>query len=341
MTAFSFDDTHGGHTQNGHPERPARLQAVRALLQREGLWDAALRCSTPEASRDQLERVHPGAYLDLLDTVTAAGGAQLDPDTYATADSGGIARRAVGGLLAVSDAVLTAECQNGFALVRPPGHHARPFAPMGFCLLANVALAVEHARRVHGVERVLIVDFDVHHANGTQEVFYADPDVLVVSSQQFPLWPNTGALTEVGVEEGVGATVNLPLPAGTTDAAFLGLYRRVVPVLARRHRPDVIFVSAGYDAHYLDPVGGLGLTVTGLTDTMRLLLEIADAECGGRLVAALEGGYHTDALAYSVASAFRAMADPTAPALDPLGVPPQDGPTLHRLTEAVRALHAL
>jgi acetoin utilization deacetylase AcuC-like enzyme len=340
VTVYTFDDAHALHREPGHPERPDRLAAVRTLMEREGLWDAARRLPTPEAGDEALLRVHAEAYLELLEAVAEAGGARLDPDTYATADSFAVARRAAGGLLAVTDAVLGGEAASGFALTRPPGHHARPFAPMGFCLLAHVALAVEHARAVHGVERALVVDFDVHHGNGTQEVFYGDPDVLVVSSQQYPFWPGTGAITETGVGAGEGATVNLPLPAGADDAV-VELYRRVLPPLAARHRPEAFFVSAGYDAHRFDPLGGLALSVAGLTEVVRTILEAADAHAGGRVVLALEGGYHTDALAQAVASTFRVLADPAAEALDPFGPAPASGPPLARLTEAVCALHAL
>ena len=340
MTVFTFDETHVLHREAGHPERPERLAAVRALMEREGLWDERRRLPTPEAGDEALARVHAEAYLALLDEVAAAGGARLDPDTYATADSVAVAKRAVGGLLGATDAVLEGRATNAFALTRPPGHHARPFAPMGFCLYGNVALAVRHAQAVHGLRRVLVVDFDVHHGNGTQEVFYDDPDVLVVTSQQYPFWPGSGALTQTGVGAGVGATVNLPLPAGTDDA-LVALYRRVLPPLTARHRPEAVFLSAGYDAHRLDPIGGLALSVAGLTDLVRLAREVAEAHAGGRLVAALEGGYHADALAHAVASTFRVLADPAAEALDPFGPAPAPGPSLAALEEAVCALHAL
>jgi acetoin utilization deacetylase AcuC-like enzyme len=340
MTVFTFDDAHTLHRESGHPERPERLAAVRAHLEREGLWDEARRLPTPEAGEGALARVHAEAYLALLDDVAAAGGARLDPDTYATADSIAVAKRAVGGLLGVTDAVLGRRAASGFALTRPPGHHARPFAPMGFCLYANVALAVQHARAVHGVARVLVVDFDVHHGNGTQEVFYDDPDVLVVSSHQHPFWPGTGALTETGAGAGTGTTVNLPLPAGTDDA-LVALYRRVLPPLAARHRPEVVFLSAGYDAHHLDPLGGLALSVAGLADLARLVAEVADAHAGGRLVAALEGGYHTGALAAAVTATFRVLDDPSAEVPDPFGASAAPGPSLAPLADAVRALHAL
>ena len=341
MTVFTFDPTHVHHIEAGHPERPERLVAIRAHLEADGLWDDDTRLPTPEASREALERIHAPAYLDLLDDVSAAGGAHLDPETFCTADSVGIAQRAVGGLLTVTDAVLENRATNAFALTRPPGHHARPFAPMGFCLYSNVALAIRHAQAVHGIERVLVVDFDVHHGTGTQEAFYDDPSVLVVTSQQFPLWPGTGGVTETGVGAGEGFTVNLPLPPGSSDAEVLRLYQRVLPPLVQRFRPEAVFLSAGYDAHHLDPLGGLGLSVTGLTDLTLLIMEMADIVADGRLIATLEGGYHAGALAACVSAAFHVLRNPTEAIHDPFGPADAAGPALDGLADAVRALHAL
>ena len=338
---FTFDETHALHFEPDHPERPGRLDAVQALLVHEQVWDERARLPVASASHEALLRVHPEAYLELLTHVTACGGARLDADTYATADSLAVARRAVGGLLELTDAVLEGRTTRAFALTRPPGHHARPFQSMGFCLFANVALAVEHARAAHGLQRALVVDFDVHHGNGTQEVFYSDPDILVVSSHQQPLWPGTGALTDAGVAEGKGATVNIPLPPGTGDEHLVSLYQRVLPALAERHRPDAVFLSAGYDAHHLDPLGGLALSVTGLSDLARLVADVADRYAHGRLVASLEGGYHADALAHAVLATTRIFQDPTAVVQDPFGAPSTPGPSLDGLTDALCALHGL
>ncbi len=340
MLAYAFDPTHVALGVVGHPERPARLDAAIALLEREGMLSAMRRVAADEAPRAALERVHDPSYLDLLESVTDAGGARLDPDTYCTTESYAIARRAAGGLLAVTNAVLHGDAQAGFALVRPPGHHARAFTAMGFCLLANVAIAVRHAQRAHGIRRVMVVDFDVHHGNGTQEAFYEDPDVLVVSSQQYPFWPGTGAITETGAGAGEGATVNIPVPAGTGDA-LASLYQRVLPVLAKRFEPEVVFVSAGYDAHWKDPVGGLALSVAGLASIAGTIAEVADAHCGGRLIAALEGGYHTGALAAGVLGTLRVMEDGAALVDDPYGPAPARGSDLVRVREALEALHGL
>jgi acetoin utilization deacetylase AcuC-like enzyme len=187
---------------------------------------------------------------------------------------------------------------------------------------------------------VLVVDFDVHHGNGTQEAFYDDPDVLVVTSQQYPFWPGSGAITETGAGEGQGATVNVPVPAGTGDALST-LYERILPPLAARFRPEAVFVSAGYDAHWMDPLGGLTLSVGGLANIARVIAEVADVHAGGRVIAALEGGYHTGALAAGVAATMRVMQDGGAHVDDPFGPAPSRGSDLVRVTEALASLHGL
>lgn len=340
MTTISFLDGHAAHAQPGHPERPARLDAVRAAIQADPALAAIPRLSGFPASVDDLARVHPEAYLDLLDTFCATGGGQLDPDTYATPASWDVARQACGDLLALVDAVCTGRTQNAFALGRPPGHHARPFQGMGFCLLSNVAVAARHAQAVHGAERVMIVDVDVHHGNGTQEAFYSDPSVLFVSSQQEGLFPGTGALEEIGAGVGEGSTVNLPVPGGTGDG-LVDLYRAVLPPLAARFQPDLVLISAGFDAHRLDPLGGLGMSVSGLVDLLGVVHEAADQWAEGRLVLSLEGGYNPDALAACVAATLHRLGDPTAEVVDPFGPSHLDAPDLGPLTEAVRALQGI
>lgn len=340
MTATSFLEGHAAHAAAGHPERPARLDAIRSAIEADPALDALVRLSGFPASREALERVHDPAYLDLLDVFCITGGGQLDVDTYATDASCEVARQGCGDLLALVDAVLTGRATNAFALTRPPGHHARPMQAMGFCLLSNVAVAARHAQAEHGAERVMIVDIDVHHGNGTQEAFYDDPSVLFVSSQQEDIYPGSGHLGETGAEAGEGATVNLPVPDGTGDR-LVDLYRAVLPPLAERFRPDVVLVSAGYDAHRLDPLAGLGLSVTGLADLVGVAHEAADRWAGGRLVLSLEGGYHAEALAAGVAATLRRLLDPAGAVDDPFGQSRLDEPDLGPLTEAVRALHGL
>ena len=339
MTVISVQDGDGAHAQPGHPERPARLAAARDALGADPELARLTRVRGEPAARPALERVHSADYLDYLESVCARGGGDLDADTYATAASLDVARQSCGNLLAVVDAVMSGEASNGFALGRPPGHHARPSAAMGFCLLSHAAVAARHAQ-ARGAGRVMIVDLDVHHGNGTEEAFFDDPSVLFVSSHQAGLYPSTGALADVGVGTGRGATVNMPVPAGTGDE-LAGLYRDVLPPLAARFRPDLVVLSLGTDAHRLDPLGGLSVSVAGLADAATAVLEIADAHAGGRIVGTLEGGYHVGALAATVVAVLRRFRDPAAEVSDPFGPtsrPPQD---LAPLAEAVRQRHGL
>ena len=339
MTLLSLRDDHAAHASPGHPERPARLDAVRDAIQADAVLSGLLRLQGQPASRQALERVHAPAYLDLTEVFCTSGGGALDVDTYATPDSYRIAREACGDLLAITDAVLRGEAANGFALVRPPGHHARPMQAMGFCLLSNVAVAARHGQAA-GAERVMILDVDVHHGNGTEEAFYDDPSVLFVSSHQADIYPGTGHLGQTGAGDGVGATVNVPVPGRTGDE-LVDAMRDVVLPLADRFRPDLVLVSAGYDAHRLDPLAGLNLSVGGLVGLVRIAQEAADTHAGGRLVCALEGGYHVDALAAGVAATLHSLVDPAAPVADPFGptnLPPVD---LAPLLKAVRAVHGL
>ena len=335
MTVLAVQADDAAHAQPGHPERPARLAAVRAALDADPVLAALPRVSGAPATRRALERIHAPDYLDLLDRLCETGGGALDVDTYATARSADVARQAAGNLLSVVDAVMTGEAENGLALGRPPGHHARPMMAMGFCLLSNAAIAARHAQAVHRADRVMIVDLDVHHGNGTEEAFEDDPSVLFVSSHQANIYPGTGALGDVGVGAGAGFTVNLPVPAGTGDE-LAALYRSVLPPLAARFRPDLVLLSLGADAHRLDPLAGLALSVAGLAEAATVVREVADAHAAGRLVATLEGGYHAEALAATVAAVTHRFRDAEAAIHDPFGptsFPPQD---LTALADAVR-----
>lgn len=347
MTSYTLRANADAHAEPGHPERPERLHAVRQRLEADPVLTEArdagrlVRIEGEEATAEALLRVHTAAHLDGLDALVARGGGHADADTYVTAESPRIAREACGDLLAAVDAVMDGRARNAFAIARPPGHHARPSTPMGFCLLSNVAIAARHAQAVHGAQRVLIVDIDVHHGNGTEEAFYADPSVVFFSSHQAGLYPGTGRIDDLGEGAGRGATVNLPVPAGTADAGLVGAYRRLLPALAARVRPDLVLLSAGYDAHRLDPLGGLALSVAGITDLVRVVAGVADQHAGGRLVASLEGGYHAEALAHGVASTLRVLLDPSAEASDPLGPTRAPGPDVRPVVAAVAALHGL
>ncbi|WP_412063510.1 histone deacetylase [Rubrivirga sp. IMCC45206] len=340
MTGLAILDGDAAHARPGHPERPERLAAIRAAIAADPVLAALPRLASAPAGRTALERVHAPAYLDLVETFCATGGGDLDFDTYATPASYRLATEACGGLLALVDAVMGGDLHNGFALGRPPGHHARPAQAMGFCLVSNAAVAARHAQAAHGAERVMIVDLDVHHGNGTQEAFYDDPDVLFVSTHQADIYPGGGTMGETGVSDGVGATVNLPVPGGTGDE-LVGLVRTVLPPLAARHRPDLVLLSFGADAHRLDPLAGLGLSVGGLADAATVALEVADTVCDGRVLATLEGGYHTPSLAASIVGVLHRMVDPAAVVADPFDLPPLPVQNLTPLLDAVRDLHRL
>ncbi|MEM0962657.1 MAG: histone deacetylase, partial [Bacteroidota bacterium] len=321
------------HAEPGHPERPARLASIRRAIEADERLRTLPRLTGTPASRDVLERVHDPRHLDALDALCSAGGGPFDADTYTTAASFDLARRACGNLLALVDAVMT-EGGSGFALGRPPGHHATPSHAMGFCLLSNAAIAARHAQAAHGAERVLVVDVDVHHGNGTQDAFWDDASVWTVSSHQSGIYPGSGAFSDVGGPGAEGRVVNLPVPAGAGDEVA-DLVRAVLPAIARQARPDLILLAFGTDAHRLDPLAGLNMSVRGLAACARVVHEVADAECDGRLVATLEGGYHADALAASVAAVLRQLDRPDADIVDPFGpttAPPRD---LSALRDAV------
>lgn len=333
-----------GHHQPGHPERPERLQAVEQVLGQAG--------PVPElpfgaAAREDLERVHEPAYLERVEALCRRGGGALDADTYCTASSFQDARLACGAVVTAMDAVLAGEAWTAFALVRPPGHHALPGGGMGFCLVNHVAVAARRAQVVHALKRLAILDWDVHHGNGTQAVFYEDASVLYLSTHLYgavpplgmPFYPGTGALGETGRGAGAGATLNVPLPVGAGDRALGETWDRVLKPALRRFGPELLLVSAGYDAHWRDPLGRLRLSVAGYAWLTERVLEAARELCGGRLVLSLEGGYDLPALGGCVAAGLRVMAGEEAE--DPLGPAPGADPEVADLLEAVRRQHDL
>lgn len=289
----------------GHPERPARLDAVLAGLDRVGL-DAGSRTDLGRrpATRAELERVHPAEYLDRLEEVCASGGGSLDPDTSVSERSFDAAVCAAGAGLAAIEALDAGLSDSAFLAVRPPGHHAVPAHAMGFCLLNNVAIAA--AALVARGERVLIVDWDAHHGNGTQAIFEASPAVFYVSLHEWPLYPGTGRLDETGVGDGVGTTLNFPLPAGATGDVYLEALDTVVSPAVDQFAPSWVLVSAGYDAHRADPLTGLDLSAGDFADLTARVAAFAPAP--GRLVVFLEGGYDLQALSDSVAATVGTLA---------------------------------
>ena len=281
----------------GHPERPARVRAVLDGLEAGAPPDARRRLEPRRATRAELERVHTAAYLDHLERFCAAGGGHLDADTGASPESWEAALLAAGSGLEAVDALERGDGETAFCAVRPPGHHAVAGGAMGFCLLNNVAVTAA-ALRDRG-ERVLVVDWDAHHGNGTQDIFYADPAVVYVSMHEWPLYPGTGRLSDTGTGAGAGATVNFPLPAGATGDVYLAAIDTVVEPLAEAFAPTWVLISAGFDAHRADPLTGLGLAAGDYVDLTARLMDLAPAR---RLVVFLEGGYDLEALRDSTAA---------------------------------------
>lgn len=331
----------------GHPERPARVQAIVHAMQETGLWERLAHLPVVPATRAQMEQVHAPEYLDWVQQVVEAGGGPLDAgDTIASPGSWRAACAAAGAAIGAVDAVMTGHVDAAFALVRPPGHHAPPERAMGFCIVNNAAVAAAHAVAVYGLSRVLLVDFDVHHGNGTQDAFYSDPRVLYFSTHQSPAYPFTGAMEETGAGPGTGYTVNVSLPADVDDAGFLRAFDDILSPLAARFRPQMILASAGYDAHWRNSAYVQGIrermTVRGLAALSQRLLALADAHCPGKLVGVLEGGYDLEALAQGVCATLAVWLGDTE-VTDTIGPLPDDAtpPLLAPRLERVRHIHGL
>lgn len=327
------------HDLESHPENAARFAGIRSALA-DLPPDVAQEIEAPSASDDQIQLVHPARYLEALEEACAQAPAYVDmAPTYITPASMGAARRAAGGTLAVVDRVLSGEARTGLALVRPPGHHATATRAMGFCLLNNVAIAARFARQ-RGLARVMIVDYDLHHGNGTQDIFESDADVLYVSTHQYGIYPGTGSLTEVGSGPGLGATVNIPLHPHTGDQAFERILQAVILPVGRRFQPDLILISAGFDSHWRDPLGQLQLTCRGFDTLTRGVAGLADEMGHGRVVAVLEGGYDPAAIqacATTVALALSRAASPP----DPLGSGGYLEPDVEPLIDRLCQIHSL
>jgi len=289
-----------------HPECAERLKAIFRVLEHEDFM-YLLRDEAPLATREQLLRAHPACYVDrILSLVPQTGEYQLDDDTFLSPMSGQAALRSAGSVCAAIDEVAAKKCDNAFCAVRPPGHHAEKEAAMGFCLFGNAAIGALHARDVHGFKRIAIVDFDVHHGNGTQQILWNEPGMFYASTHQFDAFPYTGKADETGGEGGA-IVVNVPMPAGTGSEPFRDAYADIILPQLRDFAPDFLIISAGFDAHTADPIAHMRLQVSDFEWLTRELFKLAKQFSGGRIVSVLEGGYDTRALAACVAAHIRVL----------------------------------
>ncbi|MEZ6077194.1 MAG: histone deacetylase [Pirellulaceae bacterium] len=300
MTLLYYDPIFQEHVTGDHPENPGRLSAVMHNLHFNGFDSKCARPAWEPATIEQLSYVHTPEYIASVERYATAGGGRIEADTVVCPRSYEVARHGAGAVCDAVGQVLSGTDKNAFCLVRPPGHHALADAPMGFCLFNHVAIGARAAQREHGIERVLVVDFDVHHGNGTQDIFYDDASVGFFSMHRFPFYPGSGAANERGTGEGAGATWNLPIAANTPASEQLALFADELAQFADRIQPQLVMLSAGFDSHRDDPVGGLGLASDDFRALTKTVLEIAQTHASGRLISLLEGGYNPQALAECV-----------------------------------------
>ncbi|MEA2074995.1 MAG: histone deacetylase [Euryarchaeota archaeon] len=308
-TGFVYHEDYLRHDTGNHPESVERLVCIMKRLKERGLTEKMERILPVRASKEQIEYVHTGAYLEKVEAMSRRGGGMLDPDTPLCSATYSTASLAAGGVIKAADAVMDESnaLKHIFALVRPPGHHANSNRGRGFCIFNNVAIAAKHLKRKYGAKRILIADWDVHHGNGTQDVFFEDPSVLYFSMHQYPHYPGTGWINEVGKGDGEGFTVNVPLPIGTGDAGYLYALNTILVPIAAEFQPEFVLVSAGFDAHTADPLASMHVTSLGFGLFTNVIMAIAKKSCGGRVVLTLEGGYNLDAIAESTLSVFNSL----------------------------------
>ncbi|MFC1942149.1 histone deacetylase [Chloroflexota bacterium] len=339
---FVYDPIYLRHNTGGHPENARRLEAIISHLEKTGLKQRLTPIKPRPATLEELTLVHDESHVTNVKEVAQNGGGWLDMDTVVSPGSYDAALYAAGGAIEAVKAVAGGEVNSTFALARPPGHHAVSGRAMGFCLFNNVAVAAVNTREKLGMERVCIIDFDVHHGNGTQEAFYDNPNVLYISAHQYPHYPGTGRVEETGRGEGERTTVNVPLPTGCGDAEYERVFEQIIVPAARRFKPQMILVSAGYDGHWKDEMAMMQVSVTGFARMTAIIKDLADGLCNGKLVFCLEGGYNLEAMAASVKATFDVLLGETeiedSPGQPPRSSAPRD---IEPLIKKVRETHGL
>ncbi len=308
-TGFVYHEDYLKHNTGNHPENAERLRAIMRQLKESGFMEKLRRIVPVKASEEQIAYVHVPEYIKKVEAMCKGGGGMLDLDTPICRDTYEIALLSAGGVIKAVDEVMdeSNNLRRIFALIRPPGHHATANKGMGFCIFNNIAITAEHLKRRYGIKRVLIADWDVHHGNGTQEVFLEDPSVLYLSTHQYPHYPGTGWIDEVGKGEGEGYTVNVPLPAGTDDVGYLYALQNILVPIANDFNPEFVLVSVGFDAHSADPLASMNVTSSGFGLFTDVIKEIAEKNSKGRIIMALEGGYNLKAIAESALSVFNSL----------------------------------
>lgn len=342
-TVYVTHSRYPEHHLPNHPEHAGRIRSVWQKIEQAGLHSRLRQVEAAPLDPALILSVHTPRYLDVLNWLTTQQTlVHIDADTYALPVSYEIARLSAGGVINALDEVLSGRAKNGLAAVRPPGHHALADRGMGFCILGNIAIAARYAQRAYGLERVMIVDYDVHHGNGTQDMFYDDDSVLFVSSHQFGnFYPGTGALHETGTGKGAGYTVNFPVPAGHGDPSYSALYESVLWPLAQRFQPQLILVSAGFDAHWSDPIAMMRLSLTGYDHLSRQLIAMAETLCDGKIVFVMEGGYDLEALGHGMRNIAHALLGDTEVS-DPYGKPESAAqPDILPLIQKLKQVHKL
>jgi acetoin utilization deacetylase AcuC-like enzyme len=335
-TGIAWDDRcilhYPGH---GHPERPERLKSIHAALEKAGVFTVTTPVPAREATHAELAAVHNRSLVDMV-LSTRGTSHFFDGDTSSSPESVEAALLAAGGLMELVDAVAAGRLDNGFAIVRPPGHHAEPGRCMGFCIFNNVAVAARHAIDRLGLERILVVDWDIHHGNGTQWIFWEEPRVLYFSTHLYPYYPGTGGFEDVGAGEGTGYTVNVPLIGGMRDFDFESVFNRVLIPVADQYKPQLVLVSAGYDIAAGDPLGSMKVTPEGFSRMTRILMDIAEWHCNGRIAFTLEGGYDLRALSTSVLATVQTLMGERNP---PPTEKEKPHPAIPLIVEEVKKIH--
>jgi len=324
-----------------HPEAAARLVAVRHAVEAvcQVQPDAFQRFEPSHASDDDILRVHTGDHLRGVEAAVKQAPTQLDADTYVSRESFDVARLAAGSCVDLAIKIAAGEIDCGFAALRPPGHHAESGHAMGFCLFNNVAIAARALQQHTGIEKVLILDWDVHHGNGSQHSFESDPSILYMSTHQFPFYPGTGAAGEVGLGMGAGATLNVPMPEGCGDFEYIGVMQHLIAPAALEFDPDFILVSCGFDAHAADPLGSMEISAAGFRAMTQIVQEVANSACRGRVAYILEGGYSALGLAEGTTSVLAEVMNPSSTSLLGTPVPLDDGANLQRIVNTVSLVH--